>query len=114
MPSLQLCQDVDLLGGPAVGSQEALGAARRELLRAVRRQRMAEEEAKMAEQREKSKEKKAKKGKAKAEEEEDKAETSMGGVGQEEREAEVGACGHGSIEFHGISMGLDRSWAVFG
>lgn len=59
---------------------------------ALKRQRLAQEEAKIAEQREKSKEKKAsKKGKgAKAvEEDEEKAETSMGGVGLEEREAEA-------------------------
>eukprot|EP00435_Cladocopium_sp_Y103_P047608 s508_g14.t1 len=59
---------------------------------ALKRQRLAQEEAKIAEQREKSKEKKAsKKGKGAkaAEEDEDKAETSMGGVGLEEREAEA-------------------------
>jgi len=60
----------------------------------LKRKRLAQEEAKMAEQREKSKEKKAvgKKGKGnKAEEEEDEkhTEASMGGVGQEEREAEA-------------------------
>ncbi|CAJ1421337.1 unnamed protein product [Effrenium voratum] len=63
---------------------------------ALKRQRLAQEEAKMAEQREKSKEKKEKggkksKGKAAAaeEEEEDKGGESMGGVGLEEREAEA-------------------------
>jgi len=61
---------------------------------ALKRKRLAQEEAKMAEQREKSKEKKAvgKKGKAqKADEEEEEkhTEASMGGVGQEEREAEA-------------------------
>ncbi|CAK9079141.1 unnamed protein product [Durusdinium trenchii] len=45
---------------------------------ALKRKRMAQEEAKMAEQREKTKEKKV-----------EKAETSMGGVGLEEREAEA-------------------------
>ncbi|CAE7563774.1 Ncapd2 [Symbiodinium necroappetens] len=61
---------------------------------ALKRKRLAQEEAKMAEQREKSKEKKAvgKKGKAQKvdeEEEEKNTEASMGGVGQEEREAEA-------------------------
>eukprot|EP00931_Biecheleriopsis_adriatica_P028133 TRINITY_DN16819_c0_g1_i2.p1 TRINITY_DN16819_c0_g1~~TRINITY_DN16819_c0_g1_i2.p1 ORF type:complete len:1586 (+),score=479.60 TRINITY_DN16819_c0_g1_i2:116-4759(+) len=64
----------------------------------LKKHRMAQEEAQMAEQREKNKEKKkkaaGKKGKAsKAEEEEDdddkQGEASMGGVGQEEREAEA-------------------------
>jgi len=77
---------------------------------ALKKLRLAEEEVRMAEQREKKKEKAAekvkaagKKGKgAKAEEEEDAgAEASLGGVGQEEREAEMFA----DIAEHGLLYG---------
>jgi len=78
---------------------------------ALKRHRMAQEEAQMAEQREKKKEKekkaagkKGKKAEEKPEEEDEGGEASMGGVGQEEREAEAFA----EIAEHGLLYSASR------